>query len=202
MSGRAPPRRNRFLRQGTRDPNRAARHGRNELPQSYFAMFDLEPRFALPGEQLETAYRKLAAQVHPDRYANAAPAEQRRALSLATSANEAYRTLKRPLLRAQYLLSLRGVDSVGGAVRVPPEFLLEQMDWRELLSDAKAARDAAALQQLDESVRRRAADLLRRLDVQMDAADDHCAAALTVQQMMFIDKLIYDIDEARALLEA
>jgi molecular chaperone HscB len=172
------------------------------MPQSYFALFNLEPRFALPGEQLDAAYRALAAQVHPDRYANSTPAEQRQALSLATSANEAYRTLKRPLLRAQHLLSLRGVESLDSGVRVSPEFLSEQMDWRETLSDAQAARDAAALQALGESVRRRAADLQQQLEVNLDADDDNCAAARTVQQLMFVDKLLFDIDEAHALLEA
>jgi len=171
------------------------------MPQSYFALFNLEPRFALRGEQLDAAYRALAAQVHPDRHASSTPAEQRQALSLATSANEAYRTLKRPLLRATHLLSLRGVDSIDSAVRVSPEFLSEQMDWRETLSDAQTARDAAALKQLDDLVRRRAADLLRQLEVHLDD-NDNCAAARTVQQLMFVDKLLLDIDEAHALLEA
>jgi molecular chaperone HscB len=171
------------------------------MPQSYFAFFDLEPRFALPREQLDAAYRRLAAQVHPDRYATSTPAEQRHALSLATSANEAYRTLKRPLLRAQHLLSLRGVDAAEGAVRMPPEFLLEQIDWRETLSDAQSAGNAAALQRLGDLVRRRAADLLGVLEAHLDA-DDNGAATRTVQQMMFIDKLLADIDDARALLDA
>jgi len=202
MNGRAPPRRNRFLRRGGRDPNRLARHGRNAMPQSYFSLFNLEPRFALPGEQLDAAYRQLAAQVHPDRFANAAPAERRLALSLATSANEAYRTLKRPLLRAQHLLGLRGVDVLDGGARISQEFLLEQMDWRETLSDARAGRNAKGLQQLGELVRRRSADLLQQLAAQLDADGDNCAAARTVQQLMYVDKLLFDIDESHALLEA
>ncbi len=172
------------------------------MSQSYFALFSLEPRFALRGEQLDTAYRALAAQVHPDRYANAAPAEQRLALSLATSTNEAYRTLKRPALRAQHLLSLRGVDSIDGGAGILPAFLLEQMEWRELLSDAQAARDFTALLQLGDLVRRRAADLLQQLELHLDVNGDNAAGARTVQQLMFVDKLLFDIDEACALLEA
>lgn len=172
------------------------------MPQSYFALFDLEPRFALAGEQLDAAYRQLASQVHPDRYVNAAPSERRYALSLATSVNEAYRTLKKPLLRAQHLLSLRGVDAIERGARTSADFLLEQMDWRETLSDARTARSAMALQQLGELVRRRAADLLQQLEVHLDAIEDNCAAARTVQQLMYVDKLLFDIDEAHALLEA
>ena len=172
------------------------------MPQSYFALFNLEPRFALPLEHLDAAYRTLAAQVHPDRYANAAPAEQRHALSLATSANEAYRTLKKPLLRAQHLLSLRGVDALDGANRMSADFLLEQMDWREVLSDARAGRDSTALAHLGDLVRRRAAGLLLQLEAHLDANDDNCAAVQAVQQLMFVEKLLFDIDEAHDLLEA
>lgn len=172
------------------------------MPQSYFALFSLEPRFALRGEQLDTAYRTLVAQVHPDRYANAAPAEQRLALSLATSANDAYRTLKRPALRAQHLLSLRGVESIEAGAGMSPDFLLEQMQWREVLSDTQGARDSTALQQLDDLVRRRAADLLQQLELHLDANGDNAAGARAVQQLLFVDKLLFDIDEARALLEA
>ena len=172
------------------------------MPQSYFTLFNLEPRFALAGDQLDAAYRRLAARVHPDRYANSGPAEQRQALSLATSANEAYRTLKKPVLRAKYLLTLRGVESLDSGVGVAPEFLVEQMEWREALSGARAARDAAELLQLGELVRRRAADLLRQLEVHLDTEDDHGAATRAVQELMFVDKLLIDIDDAHTLLDA
>ena len=172
------------------------------MPQSYFALFNLEPRFALPGEQLDRAYRTLATRVHPDRYARATPSEQRQALELATNANEAYRTLKKPVLRAQHLLSLRGIETVARSATIPAALLLEQMEWREALSDAQATHDGNALQRLDTTVRGRAAALLARLETQLDAEKDNPAAAQSVQQLMFVEKLIADIDEARALLEA
>ena len=172
------------------------------MPQSYFALFNLEPRFALPIEQLDLAYRALATRVHPDRYANAGPAEQRQALALATDANEGYRTLRKPVLRARHLLSLRGIDAAGAGTATAPEFLLEQMEWREALGDVQATRDGDALQRLDKTVRSRAAALQAQLAIQLDAEGSHPAAAQSVQQLMFVEKLIADIDEARALLEA
>ena len=91
------------------------------MPPSYFALFELEPRFALPLEQLDLAYRALAMRVHPDRYANAPLDERRQALTLAANANDGYRTLKKPHLRARHLLSLRGVDMAGRSAVTAPK---------------------------------------------------------------------------------
>ena len=81
-----------------------------DLKQDYFALFGLTPAFALEGERLESAYREIQARVHPDRHAHLSDAEKRLAMQWATHANEAFRTLRSPLLRGAYLLSLQGVD--------------------------------------------------------------------------------------------
>jgi len=83
-------------------------HCGSTAPPDYFSLFNLEPRFALLLDELDIAYRTLASQVHPDRFAAGTAAEQRRALELATHANEAYRALKTPLLRVikEYPVSL------------------------------------------------------------------------------------------------
>jgi molecular chaperone HscB len=202
MTERAPYRRTRFLRQASRNPDRLPRHLRNvQMPHSYFAMFELEPRFALPLEQLDLAYRALAMRVHPDRYANAPLDERRQALTLAANANDGYRTLKKPHLRARHLLSLRGVDTAGRSAAVPPSFLSLQMEWREALGEARAARDDNALRQLGTTVGAAAAALHGRLERQLDAEQDNAAAAQSVLQLMFMDKLLADIDDAHALLE-
>ncbi|MEJ1964564.1 MAG: Fe-S protein assembly co-chaperone HscB [Gammaproteobacteria bacterium] len=168
---------------------------------SYFAVLDLEPRFALALDRLEQAYRALASRVHPDRYATGTPGEQRQALTLAADANEAYRTLRKPAPRARHLLSLRGVELGDQSNTVTPAFLLEQMEWREALAEARAARDARALNDLRSSVRARAALLHARLEALLDVDLDNLAAARCVQELMFIEKLDADIDEAQALLE-
>jgi molecular chaperone HscB len=203
MTERAPYRRTRFLRQASRNPDRLPRHVRNaHMPHSYFAMFELEPRFALPLEQLDLAYRALAMRVHPDRYANAPLDERRQALVLTADANDAYRTLKKPHLRAQHLLRLRGIDTAERNAAMPPSFLTTQMEWREALGEARAARDDNALRQLGAAVRAAAAVLHGRLERQLDVEQDNAAAAQSVLQLMFMDKLLADIDDAHALLEA
>ncbi len=68
----------------------------------------------------------------------------------ATQANEAYRTLKSPLKRAAYLCERAGVPiDAESNTSMPAEFLMQQLQWREALDDARAERDDAALQALD-----------------------------------------------------
>ena len=171
------------------------------MPQSYFALFNLEQRFTLSMADLEVAYRDLATRVHPDRHAQAQAVQQREALSLAANANEAYRTLRKPVLRARHLLALRGVHSDEGRAAMPHEFLVEQMEWRDALGDARTARDAAALRSLAATVHGRAAALLARLEMQMDILQDYSAARDTVHEFMFVEKLAADIDDSLAHLE-
>lgn len=171
------------------------------MPHNFFAMFELEPRFALPLEQLDSAYHTLARRVHPDRYANAPLDQRRQALALAANANDAYRTLKKPHLRARHLLELRGVDTAERSAAMPSSFLNTQMEWREALVLAREGRDDHALRQLGTTVRAAAAALHGRLEQQLDAEQDNAAAAQSLLELMFMDKLMADIDDAHALLE-
>jgi molecular chaperone HscB len=166
------------------------------MPQSYFTLFDLEPRFALPLDELDLAYRTLAGRVHPDRFASGTPAEQRQALELATRANEAYRVLKAPVLRARHLLELRGVEIGESGTSMPAAFLNAQIDWREELDDARMARDAGALRALGTSVREQAGAVSVQLTAHLDRERDDAGALKSMLQLMFLDKLVADIDDA------
>src|SRR6266513_1486552 len=102
------------------------------LNQNHFELFGLPARFAVDAAALEGRYRELQREVHPDRFAAAPEPEQRVSMQLATRVNEAYQTLKSPLKRAVYILRLRGVDpEFETNTAMPPEFLVEQMAWRE-----------------------------------------------------------------------
>src|ERR1035438_4206996 len=143
-------------------------HRGSEMPLSYFSLFDLEARYALPLDELDLAYRTLASRVHPDRFVDGTKVERHQALELATRANEAYRTLKTPVLRARHLLGLRGVEIGECGTSMPPEFLEAQIEWRESLGDACAAHDEAALCALGASVREHARTVSTRLAAQLD----------------------------------
>ena len=121
-------------------------------------------------------------------------------MQAATQVNEAYRILKSPVQRAKYLLELNDVD-VGFETdtAMPPEFLIQQLEWREAL---EVARDAAALGTLE----RRLADEKRMIEAQIarsiDGERDYAAAAGPVRKLMFLERFGEDIADAYERLDA
>ena len=167
------------------------------LPPDHFELFDLPPRFALDMAALDSAYRSVQGQVHPDRFAAGSAAESRVAMQWATQANEAYRTLRSPLRRAAYLCERAGVPiDAESNTAMPADFLSQQLQWRETLDDARAGRDDAALRALDMETAaehdRLIGEISRALDIDSDAA----RAASLVRQLMFIEKFGAEIASA------
>jgi len=114
--------------------------------EDYYSLFDLPREFALDPADLERRFRERSRQLHPDRFAKAEPRERRLSLERATRLNDAHRALKDWRLRAAYLLKLAGQDVFGeGRTFADPEFLEEQLEWREALALARADGDQAAL---------------------------------------------------------
>ena len=168
----------------------------------YFALFGLPCRFGIDQTELDRACHALQAEVHPDRHARLSAGERRRAMQGALRINEAYATLKEPLTRGQYLLELGGVDAsaIHGAA-MSSEFLVEQMEWREAVEEARAFGDIDALEQLALRLRMHTDEVAELLTEQFDGSRDHEAAADTVRRLMFLDKLRYEIDDGLAALD-
>jgi len=174
-----------------------------DLQMDYFALFELPRAFSIDRDQLERRYLDLQQQVHPDRHAHLADADKRRALQWATRVNEAYQTLRRPLARARYMLELEHVDAgLESNTAMAPEFLMEQMEWRESVSEASEAGDVDELEHLHRRLRAHAREVEEDLGESLDARHDLRAAAETVRRLMFLDKLDQEIDEALAALES
>ncbi|WP_455365347.1 co-chaperone HscB [Kaarinaea lacus] len=115
------------------------------LIQNYFELFDLPTSYDIDLAELSTRYRKLQAAVHPDKFANASDFERRMSMQQSALINEAYQTLKSPLLRARYMLQLKGVDlSNESSVNMDSEFLMQQMHLREALEQVRGAEDPEA----------------------------------------------------------
>jgi len=161
----------------------------------HFSLFGLPARFDLDPQVLETAWRTVAAQVHPDRFATASPAERRVAMQWAARANEAYRLLRDPLLRARYLCEQAGIDlQTESNTSMDTAFLMQQMTWREMLDDARDDADAlAALQAELQDARVQMRDTLTRL---LDEQRDYAAAGLKVREWMFVEKLAQELAHA------
>jgi len=169
--------------------------------QNHFALFQLPQRFAIDLAALEKAYHGVQSQAHPDKFVHSTGAEKRVAMQWATRANEAYQTLKNPLKRASYLCELHGVDlQTESNTSMPSAFLMQQMEWREALDDAKAGRDIAALEGLESTLRMARKDAVSRIEALLDALD-FAAAAQLVRQLMFLDKFGEEIGDAFALIE-
>jgi molecular chaperone HscB len=161
----------------------------------HFEVLGLPRSFRLDGKALEERHLELTRLLHPDRHAAGGAGARRLALEKSIAVNDAYRTLKDPVRRAVYLLQGRGVDlSETGAHRqtVPQEVLLEVMELREELAEARAAKDGARIAALAKRVRadREAAleDLGRAFD-----RDDVEEATRQVSKIRYTDRFLDEV---------
>mgnify|MGYP003384532763 CR=1 FL=1 len=109
---------------------------------NYFELFNIEVNFNVDLSHLSQSYQTLQKAVHPDRFAHASSQEQLLAVQKSAEINDAYQTLKHSLKRAEYLLTLRGVDMPNEQQSFSDtSFLMQQMELREMLDDVKFADD-------------------------------------------------------------
>ena len=163
----------------------------------HFALFALPRSYRIDDSTLDQRYRELLAQVHPDRFAGAAAMQQRHSLQWATRANEAYQTLKKPLLRAQYLLELGDCSlDLANNQAMSADFLVEQMEWREAVAEAKASKALEILEALHQQIRQQVRAAYARLEQLLDEQHDYPQAADQTRRLMFLEKLLSEIDEA------
>jgi len=168
---------------------------------NHFALFGLPMRQQLDMEALEKTWHELAVRLHPDRHATASPAEKRVIMQWAAAINQAWQTLRLPLARARYLCELAGQPlDESSNTRVSPEFLMQQMAWRERLDEARGTSDAQALR---DEVQRCADQLQTQVAHLIDERHDMAQAAQCVREWMFVDKLLQEIQAgADSILEA
>lgn len=175
----------------------------SEFNRDHFALFGLPQTFALDTALLEQRYRELQARVHPDKHAHLPEPDKRLAMQWASQANEAYQTLKQPLSRARYLLHLAGHDpQVEDNTAMPMDFLMEQMELRETVADARLERNGEVLEDLHEQLRRQIKAQHAGLGGDLDERQDYAAAAARVRQLMFQAKLLQEIDDALEVVDA
>jgi molecular chaperone HscB len=173
-----------------------------DFAQDYFALFGLAPRYRIDPQELERAYRGLQREIHPDRHAAGDEAQRRLALQSSARVNEAYRALKDPVARGQYLLSLRGIDALAETnTALAPEFLERELERREAVAEAQADRDASRLDGLLRDVRADASALETKLAEELDRASWE-AARDSVRELKFLAKVADDIEAVLADMES
>ncbi|MBV8466987.1 MAG: Fe-S protein assembly co-chaperone HscB [Burkholderiales bacterium] len=168
-----------------------------DFSRDYFELFELPRSFRLSLPALETTYRSLQSQYHPDRAATQDDTGKRRALQAATQINEAFQTLKAPINRARYLLHLAGFDTMEETnTAMPMDFLMQQMEWREAIAEAKAAKDVGALSALGRDLQAESESLVTMLASLIDDKQDFERASESVRKLRFMEKLQQEVGDA------
>ncbi len=172
---------------------------------THFEIFSLPQSFDVDASLLDSGFRELQRTVHPDRFVNATALERRISMQQATRINEAYQTLKDPLLRGRYLLELDGREfNDEQHTTSDVEFLMEQMELREVLGEVRNADDVfVELGRIMDRISGDIDSLTATLQQQFHAGDpdslDKAADLLT--KMQFFRRLQEEAMELEIMLE-
>jgi molecular chaperone HscB len=196
-----------------------------EPAADYFAAFDLPRKLHIDLAQLERTFYRLSRKYHPDVYATKPPQEQQWSLDQTSLLNDAYRTLKNPVSRTEYLLRLEGVvleagkneDGAPKDSRVPPDLLEEvfelNMQLEEMRMNRKMGEDDPQLRGDLETARANFESQLAALDsnlqeqwtkwdIALDTADDAEKTKIKDEMVALLDRrryirnLVRDVNEA------
>ncbi len=174
-----------------------------DFSKNHFELFGILPLYQIDTIQLEQAYRDIQSQVHPDKFAHLPDVERRLSMQWSTLANEAYQTLRQPLGRARYLLHLNGVELHEETnTAMSPAFLMQQMEWREAIGEARAAKDVSELEHLSGQLRADIQAQQHQLADLLDREKNYPKAAEIVRELKFMEKLREEINYALEALDA
>jgi molecular chaperone HscB len=115
------------------------------LTSNFFELFDLPVSYDVDLTKIQQWYMQLQKQVHPDKFANASDREKSLSMQQTSWINEAKTTLESPVLRATYLLKLKGLDiNLENETTMDAVFLMQQLEMRERLENVKSESDPLA----------------------------------------------------------
>ena len=153
-----------------------------------FALLGLEPSFDEP-QGLDDQFRALSRKLHPDRFARATPRERRYSLEQTTLLNDAYKTVKDPVRRAEHLLELRGIKV---EPKMSPEFLEQTLEDRERLLEAKMS--GAPLDPLARGVREQRDRTLSQVRELVESGGDLSQAAELLARMRYYARYLDEVE--------
>ncbi len=164
-----------------------------------FAVLGAERRFDLDLSALEKTHRELSRALHPDKFAQAGASERKAALEKAADVNEAWRVVRDPVRRAEALIALAGLEVGDGKEPKPdPELLMDVLEKREALADAKAARDLRKVRALAEQMQARESKAEEVLARELGEGGSAKAALPRLGELRFFRRFL---DEASAIEE-
>ncbi len=169
------------------------------LQDDDFALFGLIRQFGQDRNAIDSRWKELQREAHPDKFAAQGEAAQRIAMQWSVRINEAYQRLKNPLKRAAYLCEISGFPANSHSnTAMPAQFLMQQMEWREVLDEAA---NADALESLLEEVQGSQNALLQQCEMFLDRDRNPAKAVDAVRALMFIDKFAQDLHQRLDQLE-
>ena len=156
-----------------------------QLPQGvdYFALFEMPRKLWIEMDGLEKKFLQLSWKLHPDNFVNAAERERELSLEKSSQLNDAYRVLRDPVARVEYLLDLEGTRKEGEhKQQAPPELLEEVFELNESLDELREAKstggDRAALKVRLEAAEKNFQEKLGEVDAQLQSAAREWDAAV------------------------
>ena len=162
------------------------------LQANDFELFGLEPKFSQDRAAIDARWKELQRQAHPDKFAAQGTSAQRIAMQWSVRINEAHQRLKDPLKRASYLCELNGAPvNAENNTAMPADFLMQQIEWREALDDAKTPQnlDEIALQ-----ANKYWREQLLKLEQVIDVEGDFQLAVTYVRSLMFVERFVFEVD--------
>jgi molecular chaperone HscB len=166
----------------------------------FYDALGLAPKLALDPEELKKRFYERSRQWHPDRFSRASAAEQQESLEMTSMLNDAFRTLRDPIGRAEYFLEENGIKP---AKQVPPELLEEVFEMNIALEELRAGDESARPQLADarerfnhmrDEIDHSLAVLFGRYDERQDAS--HLLAIRSVlDRRQYIANLIRDVEK-------
>ena len=157
--------------------------------QNYFELFNLPEKFEIDSVRLQENYRSIQKEIHPDRFATSTENEKVQSMIKSTQVNDAYQTLKSPTKRAKYILSLhKSVEKI----TLPPDFLMQQMEWEEHLEDIE--KNNKELDQFKLAINKKYEEYSLMLLTQIDNDQNWNEAAITIDKLYFVERLLNKIN--------
>ena len=159
------------------------------MTQNYFELFNLPEKFQIDSVKLQENYRSIQKEIHPDRFATSTENEKTQSMIKSTQVNDAYQTLKSPTKRAKYILSLhKSVEKI----TLPPDFLMQQMEWEEHLEDIE--KNNKELDQFKLAINKKYEEYSLMLLTQIDNDQNWNEAAITIDKLYFVERLLNKIN--------
>ena len=161
------------------------------MTQNYFELFNLPEKFQIDLEMLQENYRAIQKEIHPDRFATSSENEKVQSMIKSTQANDAYETLKSPIKRAKYILSLhKSVEKI----TLPPDFLMQQMEWEEHFETIE--KNSSELTEFKSTINKKYKEYSLLISTQIDDDQNWSDAAISIDKLYFIEKLLQKINKA------